>query len=101
MDIQKIKSDLGRVPNLGQNIETTQNQSPFTGHAQESIGGKSGHEQKRDMEMVTSSKPVIRNNYLFMEGSNLAQVWSHYRAEFGLSEDQIRFGSDPKFGQEN
>ena len=100
MDIQKIKSDLVRVQNLGQNIETTQKHSTLIGHAKESFEGKSGHEQKRDMEMVTSSKPVIRNSYLFMEGSNLAQIWSHCRAEFGLSEDQIRFGSDPKFGQE-
>ena len=86
---------------MGKKFETTQRQPLSIGHAQKSVGEKSGHEQKRDMKMVTSSKPVFRNNYLFMEGSNLAQIWSHCRAEFGLSEDQIRFGSGPKFGQEN
>ena len=58
MCIQEIKSDLVRAQNLGQNLETAKWHPLSIGHAQKIIGRGPGHEQKMDVKMMTSSKPV-------------------------------------------
>ena len=55
----------------------------------------------KDPAKSTSSKPVIQNAYLFMEGVFYAHNRTHYRSFYALPKNQVRFGSGPKMGPKN